>query len=234
MKRNVFSLTIAMLFVAGLAIAQDTPQPADAVVEAPAAPEVVETSNVAPVASSTSDCVGCGQAVVSNGCGSVVSGCSSCGTAVSGCDACASSNACCPQRRVRTFRRNRCCNTSCCATPAPCTTCAAPACNSCNSTCGTCCNNRRFNVVARFRPAASSCGTTCCNSAPATTCCNSAPATTCCNTVAAAPIVETAPVGTTCCGSTGTSVISDATYTCAPAATNCCNTRRVRIFRRWR
>ncbi|MCH2178122.1 MAG: hypothetical protein MK106_04890 [Mariniblastus sp.] len=45
MKRNVLSLAIAMLFVAGTAFAQETPQPADGVVEAPVAPEAVVGSD---------------------------------------------------------------------------------------------------------------------------------------------------------------------------------------------
>lgn len=45
MKRNLLPLVIAMLFVAGTAFAQETPQPADGVVEAPVSPEAAVGSS---------------------------------------------------------------------------------------------------------------------------------------------------------------------------------------------
>ena len=45
MKRNLLPLVIAMLFVTGTAFAQETPQPADGVVEAPVSPEAAVGSS---------------------------------------------------------------------------------------------------------------------------------------------------------------------------------------------
>ncbi len=45
MIRNLLPLFLAMLFVAGTAFAQETPQPADGVVEAPASPEAADGSS---------------------------------------------------------------------------------------------------------------------------------------------------------------------------------------------
>ena len=143
MKRNVLSLAIAMLFVAGTAFAQETPQPADGVVEAPVAPVVVvETDCCDPCDPCSKKRVSLMSRMRARRCCETT--CNTCETTCNTCEVASCDPCCKPQRMglMARMRANRCCEAE-----MACETVETASCDPCDP----CCKPERTGMMARMR-----------------------------------------------------------------------------------
>ena len=203
MKRNLLPLVIAMLFVTGTAFAQETPQPADGVVEAPVSPEAAVGSSDCcnPCCDPCDPCCNQRQGFFARmrarRCCETTC-CNECTTTVQTacCDPC---DPCCNQRKGL-FARMR--DRRCCETTTSCNDCATTVETACCDPCDPCCNQRK-GLFARMRDRR------CCEPT-----CN-----TCETTAMAMPEMTT------------TAAVAPTTD-CGTCQTDCCKPRRRTMFRR--
>ena len=145
MNRNLLPLVLAMLFVAGTAFAQETPQPADGVVEAPVSPEAGSTDCCDPCDPCCNQRMGFFARMRARRCCEPTTCCNEVETVETAC--CDPCDPCCNERMgfFARMRARRCCEPTCGEMEMPeMTTTAAVAPTADCGTCETeCCKPRR-------------------------------------------------------------------------------------------
>ena len=144
MNRNLLPLVLAMLFVAGTAFAQETPQPADGVVEAPVSPEAGSTDCCDPCDPCCNQRMGFFARMRARRCCEPTTCCNEVETVETAC--CDPCDPCCNERMgfFARMRARRCCEpTTCCNE-------VETAETACCDPCDPCCNER-MGFFARMR-----------------------------------------------------------------------------------